>query len=386
MTMKFIALLLKNLGRNKIRTTLTALAVVVLATIYTLAISVTSAVNRMIAAHDSNTRLIVREKWVMPSRFPARYVRQIAALDGVKDWTTWNFYAGYVDDAGHNAAGIATRIDNIRQMHPGFENLNPALLEAMRSQRNGVLMGTSIMSQMRWKVGQKFTLTSFTHVGRNLEFQIVGVLPAEIWANNFFLRDDYYREGVDDKDTVNIVWLRVGNEEQGKRLAAQIEGMFAGSRDKLRVETESAGVSRFMGRTSSVVNIINFVVTVLLIDMVVVLSNSISMTVRERRREMAILKILGFQPRFILMMIVSEATVVGAAGGALGAGLAYAASVLNVFDQLPTRVDFLLQFPVSGHLVFQGMLIGAAVGLAGSIFPAWKAQGVNVIEAFSNAG
>lgn len=384
--LKFLGLFLKNLGRNKIRTSLTAMAVIVLVAIYTFATSVTATVTRLLAAYSNQSRLIVREKWVMPSKFPARYVTKIAAVPGVEDWTTWSFYAGHLDDMGHNAAGIATRIDNLPEMHPGLENLDPTLLDAMRSQRNGALVGHSVMTQMHWQVGQKFTLRSYTHIGYDLDFQVVGAIDSDLWANNFFFRQDYYQEGVGDKDRVNIMWLRAADERTGRQVAAEVERMFANGRDKIRVETESAGVGRLLSRSNTVVQIINFVVTILLIDMVVVLSNSISMTVRERRREMAILKILGFQPSFILRMIVGEAMMVGALGGVLGAGFAYTLTLLNRFDYLPTRIDFLVQFPVAPHYILHGLLVGAAVGFLGSIVPAWHAQKVKVIEAFSNAG
>jgi len=383
---KLLGLLLKNLGRNKLRTTLTALAVVVLVAIYTFASTVTDKINQMVAAHSSHTRLIVREKWVMPSRFPIRYMAKIDQAAGVDDWTVWHFYGGYLDDAGHAGAGIATRMDNLRDMHPGMEELDADLLAAMDENKQGVLMGRGLMDQMKWDVGQKFTCLSFTHLGKDLEFQIVGELPSDLWSNNFFFRQDYYQEATGDRESVNVAWVRVANSEVGKRVAAEIEKLFANSHDKLRVETESAGVGRFMGRTSTIVSIINFVVTILLVDMIVVLSNSISMTVRERRKEMAILKILGFSPAFILTMIIGEAMTVGMFGGLLGSSLAYGASVLNAARQLPWQIDFLLQFPIPVKFIVHGLVVGAGVGFLGSAVPAWSAQKVQVVEAFSHAG
>ena len=77
---------------------------------------------------------------------------------------------------------------------------------------------------------------------------------------------------------------------------------------------------------------------------------------------------------------------VGAAGGLLGAGLAYLISVLNMAGQLPLRIDFLVQFPIPPRFILHGLLVGAAVGFIGSAVPAGMAQKVRVVEAFSNAG
>jgi putative ABC transport system permease protein len=383
---RFILLLVRNLGRNKLRTSLTGMAIVVLMAIYTFTFAVTDKVNRLVGAHSSQNRLMIREKWVMPSRFPIRYVPAIANLEGIEDWTPWNFYGGYLDDAGHTVAGIATRIDNLREMHPGLENLDPALLERMQQEKDAVLMGPSTLQQMNWQVGQKFTVTSYTHPGKNLQFHVIGVLPSDLWSRNYFFRQDYYQEATGDHEDINILWVRTTDADAAKRLSGEIEQLFDNAREKLRAETESAGVGRLMGRAAALVNILNFVVVILLIDIVAVLANSISMTVRERRREVAILKILGFQPRFVLMMVIGEAMLVGAAGGMIGGGAAYLLATLNSADCLPMRIEFLVEFPVGLKFVFQGLLVGMLVGFVGSVIPAWSAQKISVIEAFSKAG
>lgn len=384
--LRFVVFALKNLCRNRLRTTLTGLGVVVLMAIYTIAGTVTDKVNRMVSAHSSQVRLIVRERWTVPSRLPVRYVRTLANLDGVEDWTVWHLYAGVLDDVGNVAAGFATRMDNFREMHPETEQLDPAVLEAMQRCRNGALVGRWILDHMGWRVGQKCTFRSFTHPGKDLEFEIVGQLPSEIWDRCFFFREDYFQEGLADKETVNVVWLRVRDVETAERLAAQIEQDFSRRRDQVRVETEAAGVGRLVGRTKAVVNIVNFVVAVLLVDMVVLLSNSISMTVRERRQEMAILKILGFQPSFITAMVVGEALVVSVAAGVLGAAAAFALSELNLSGRLPFSDRFLLEFPVPAKFVWHGALVGAAVGFLGSALPAWRVQRVRAVEALASPG
>jgi putative ABC transport system permease protein len=383
---RFLVFVLKNLGRNRLRTTLTGLAVVVLMAIYTFAGTVTDKVNQMVAAHSSQVRLIVRERWTTPSHLPIRYVRELAGLDGVEDWTVWHAYAGFFDDAGNAGAGFATRMDNFREMHPEMDRLDPAALEAISRCRNGALVGRWILDHMHWQVGQKYILKSFTHPGKDLEFEIVGELPSEIWARCFFFREDYFQEAVADKETVNVVWLRASDVQTSKRLAAQIEERFSKRRVQVRVETEAAGVGRLLERTEAVVNIVNFVVVVLLVDMVLVLSNSINMTVRERRQEMAILKVLGFPPSFIVAMVVGEALAVGLVGGMLGAALAFGVSELNLAGRLPFSESFLLEFPVPAKFVWHGSVVGALVGFLGSILPAWRAQKVKAAEVFANPG
>jgi putative ABC transport system permease protein len=384
---KFFLLIFKNIGRNRVRTTLTAVAMVVLACIYSVVSNTVDFVNRLINNQASQTRLIVRERWVLPSRFPARYVQNIAKIQGIEEWTVWRRYGGTFDNSGRNdrfGFGLAVPLDTLRSMHEGLDALDPALVDALRRDKTGALMGPSVMKNMNWQVGQRFIFTSATHPGKNLEFRIVGVLPPGRWSRTFFFRDDYFQEGTGDKDYVSLMWLRVRDEETGRRVAAEIDRMFANSPSEMQCETESAGVARFAGRNQHLLIIINLIVSILLIDMVVILSNSISITVRERSKELAVLKVLGFQPGFLISMVVGEAMLVGTIGGVIGGSLAYSVSALNALDMLPGKqIQFLLEFPIPPVYVLWGLAMGAGVGFVGSVVPAWGAPKVKVSDVFS---
>jgi putative ABC transport system permease protein len=180
------------------------------------------------------------------------------------------------------------------------------------------------------------------------------------------------------------MWLRVDDPETGKQVAAAIEREFGKTDPSLKVETESAGVARFAGRSQSLLAIIQAVVTILVVDMIIILSNSISITTRERRVEMAVLKVLGFQPGHIVLLVIGEAMLVGGLSGLLGAGLTFAVSELNAQRALPVDINFLTQFPMPAAIVPWGLALGAFVGLVGSVLPALNARKVKVSDVFAN--
>jgi putative ABC transport system permease protein len=383
---KFFRLVLRNLTRNRVRTALTGLAVVVLAMVYAVASSTTELVNRLVKANSSQNRLLVLDRWLTPSRFPSRYVAKVAEIPAIEDWTVWHYYFGFFDEskrADRFGIGIATRMGNLRAMHPGLEGLDPALIEAMQREKTGALVGPQIAENMNWRVGQRFTLIGSSHSGTDLEFKMVGLLPPGQWANNFFFRDDYYRQGTGDEETVSIMWLSVRDAKVGERVAAEVERMFANSAAEVKVETEAASVARLAGKAESLMTVVNGVVVILLVDILIILANSISITTRERRSEMAVLKVLGFQPTFVMVLVVAEAALVGAVGGAVGAGLACAVSAANEAGMLPMAISFLSQFPVPAEFILRGMALGALAGVLGSMVPAWNARKVRVSDVFA---
>src|SRR5262249_33672811 len=150
---------------------------------------VTSTVEKMVENDASQAKLIVTERWVMPSQIPQRYIPYLNRIPGVDDWTTWNFYFGSFDASRKKQTeglGLATRLDNLVEMHAGLEKLDPAIIDAMKREKHGALMGAGIMEMMSWKVGQQFTLVSTSHPDKNLTFKVVGVMPIGEWPRNFF--------------------------------------------------------------------------------------------------------------------------------------------------------------------------------------------------------
>ena len=386
--LKFFILILKNLGRNKLRTTLTALAVTVMVTICAEMATIILSVRQHVEAEASQSKLLVTERWVAPSRIPARYVPSLTRLEGVEDWTVWNFYAGYLDASRQRSRqgfGVATRPDNLVGMHNGLEKLDPAAVEALRREKTGAILSADMMQQMGWKIGQQFTVLSSSHPDKDLRFKIVGVLPPGEFTRNFFFREDYYEEGTGNKESVNCVWLRLADANAAQRVAGKIQEQFQKQQPELKVETESAGVARFVNRGRAILSIIELVVSILLIDMVIVLSNSISVATRERKVEMAVLKVLGFEPAAIMVLVIGEATLIGAISGFVGAFLAWLASTLAVSgvvsNNSATRIFFM--FPIQSSMLLWGILIGAFVGFAGSVIPAWNARKVKVSDVFA---
>ena len=116
--------------------------------------------------------------------------------------------------------------------------------------------------------------------------------------------------------------------------------------------------------------------------MSLVLSNAISISVRERRVEMAVLKVLGFSPNQILLLVLTEALAVGCAAGLLS-GIAAQWLVNNVIGGVALPIAFFGKFFIDPAAPWWGLAIGAATAFAGSIFPAWSARSVKVSEVFS---
>ena len=388
MLFKFVNLVFKSLGRNKVRTAVTGLGVIVLVAIYAIVTNVTSSVKLKISSGDQ-TRLIVSERWTMPSQVPLRYIPEITRLPGVKSWTTWTFFVGFCDKiprSDRQAATLAVHPSTLREMHAGLDQLPDEIYDEWLKTKDAILVGSAMMQKMGWHVGQQITIFGARFPPVDLTFKIVGVIPGGDWSSASFCRQDYVGDATaTGGDMVTAILLAVDSEARAKELASELMREYENRQPALKVETESAGVARFASRSSAVLVIVDAVVAILLINMVIILSNSISISVRERRVEMAVLKVLGFQPMQIAAMVIGEAMLVGGIAGMLGTAIVCTISTLTNESILPLQVwnSFLLQFPVPWSAVGSSGFLGAMVGFTGSVFPALAARKVKVSDVFA---
>lgn len=384
---KFCILVMKSLGRNKVRTTLTGLGIAVLVCVYAIVTSVTSVVADKINGQGSQTRLICTDRWVAPSLVPPRYIPDLSTQEGVEDWTTWNMFACAFDNSGQadrRGIAIATRPDNIDSMITDGDKMSPETLKRFKQRKDGAVVAPGILKMMNWHVGQQITIYGMHFPKTTVPLTIVGELPPGQLAGMYF-RQDYLQILEPMRVIVNCVVLRVRDADEADKVATAVTERYARRQPALKVETESAGVARMAGRAKSILDLIELVVWVLLFDMIIILSNSISISVRERRVEMAVLKVLGFQPMHILAMVILEAMFIGAVAGLVGTGVVYVISQLTVTGQLPVNMAtrFLVQFPVPFTVIRQGLILGAIVGFTGSFFPALSARKVKVSDVFA---
>jgi putative ABC transport system permease protein len=151
----------------------------------------------------------------------------------------------------------------------------------------------------------------------------------------------------------------------------------------VKVETASSGIGSFLEAYSDLLWGMKWLlVPAILVIMALVMANAISITVRERRTEMAVMKVLGYRPNQILQLVLGEALLVGAGAGLLAAFLTYA--VFNwKYGGIPFRVGFFPVFRIPDEAILWGLAIGAGTAFLGSILPAVSARSVKVSEVFS---
>jgi len=120
------------------------------------------------------------------------------------------------------------------------------------------------------------------------------------------------------------------------------------------------------------------IIAAITFSLLLVMGNTMAMTVRERTKEVGTLKALGFQRGTIAMLFVSEALLVALVGGLIGAGGT---------GLLYRSIDFSLIIPIVQAFVptmttlVGALLISIVVGLSSVVYSAYRISGMTIAEA-----
>jgi putative ABC transport system permease protein len=407
---KLFLLIFKNLGRNLRRTALTAVAIIAFAVVVTLIWTVISFLSSTMEEQSKDIKLIITERWQLPSQFPPSHANYLDPdspdlLPELKpyvhhgDFMTWSFYGGNTDPNNRTFENLvfmfAMNPDHIKPMMDNLQDLPDEMVAALKYDPRNVLLGKERLEKLNMKVGEKFKLTSMNYRGIDLEFTIVGVLPGTQYNLMGIMNADYFKRSFDTYFTqkkehhplenrqLNLIWLRVPDKDAVAKVAAAIENSPKFSDRPLKCETASSGFAAFLDAYRDLLWAFKWlVVPAILISMTLVISNAIAITVRERRTEMAVLKVLGFRALQIQILVLGEAILVGGLSGFLGTFSTFA--IINwVFGGIPLQIAFFPAFTIPYQALAWGFAVGAGTALIGSFLPAWTARSVKVSEVFA---
>jgi putative ABC transport system permease protein len=404
---KYLSFVSKSLLRNLLRTALTSVAVMVLVFVVTLVVSFLAVLDFIMMEKSKDLKAIVTERWQVPSQMPYAYVSTLeqgaATHSGdirPDDTMSWSFYGGTLDPEKRTRESMlfAFAMDprKLSTMMDDMENLDPVTQQKLVDNKRGIIIGIEKLQAVNKRVGERIKITSMNYKDIDLDFDIVGTFPDGRYNNSAVMNRDYLLDALDayprthngtkhplaDK-ALNLFWLRVPDPEAYRRVADQIMSSSLYSAPAVKIETASSGIASFIEPYRDLLwGLKVLLVPALLITMALVIANAISISVRERRTEMAVLKVLGFGPGRILALVLGEALLIGAGSGLVSAGASYL--FVHVFlGGIKFPIAFIPMFDIYLDALWWGLFFGAATALAGSILPAWSARTVQVSEVFA---
>ncbi len=387
--MKYAPLVLKHLRKSWLRTASTVLAMAVCIFLFCVLRTVIAAVD--FGLHSGNTnRLVTRDAVSIANLLPMSYKQKIAAIPGVKDVVIVNWFGGVYRDQKNFFSNLAVEPEAFLRIYPEIM-LPPDQKEKWLGDLRGVIIGRKLAQRFNWKLGDVVQLESFIpyyRIGKPFEFVIDGIYDtdeARYPATNLesmYLNFKYVYEATGQRVGIGTLTSLIENSSQAGVISKRIDDNFKNSDNPTKTETEQAFRAGFIALAGNLALLLNGIGLAVAFTILLVTANTMSIAVRERRQEIAVLKTLGFSSGLVMALIISEALVLGAMGGLIGILLSRA--MISVLVHAPFIGDVLRAFPhlgLSPQIASFGLGIALLLGLLAGFIPALLAYRARITEA-----
>ncbi len=365
-----LRLILKNAWRNRRRTILTALSVAVsLFLLVSLRTMIIELRGQSLMTEQSTRRLITRSAISLQLPLPLAYKERLRRVDGMEAVSEYQWFPCYYRQPREPMIVIAADPE-FAGTDPDYP-VPPRELAAFRADARGVLMPVKMMQRFGWKIGDRI-IFSGTVLPFDLDLTIRGTFtgPAQ---NAPICQFGYFNEltrrfmpGRVDKTMAYLVRTRRGVSPA--EVARQVDALFANADVPTRTESEKDFVLGFSAMLGNVALFISFIAAAVVFAIVLVATNTMSMAVRERTHEIAVLKTLGFRPAQIVGMIVGESLAISGGGGIIG--VAAAKGVFTTFDIYQLTDGIVQHFNVTTETIAMALALAVAMAVVSAIIPA----------------
>jgi putative ABC transport system permease protein len=377
---RFVA---KNAFRNRRRSLLTVLSIAFSLLLLTLMMTIWRAFYLDPGSAESAQRLVVRHRVSLTFDLPGFYREKIRAVPGVVAIVPISWFGGiYKDQKPENFfAQFGTDPDEFFKVYRDIEMPEDQRV-AWQRDRQGVIVDDTLATKYGWKLGDRIVLQG-TIYPVNLELYVRGIFHSYPDNKSVYFNTKYVEEAVSwFKGQAGTFSILAASPQDVSRVATAVDSMFRNSPQPTKTESEKAFGLEFVAMMGNVKAFILGICLAVVFATLLVSANTMAMSIRERTREVAVLKTLGFTRQSVLGLFVSEALALALAGGVIGIGLAY----FLVYGAASSPYLSFYHLQVTLGMWMVALFVAGLVGLISSLLPSYHASQVNIVDGLRYIG
>ena len=386
--MEIVKLIIRNSFRHKLRSILTITGIAIAVIAFGLLRTVVTAWYSGVES-SSVDRLVTRDAVSFIFPLPYSYMDKISQIPDVEDVSYANWFGGTYIDKNNFFSRLAVDADNYFDVYPEFL-LSKKELEDFKKERNSCVIGKDIANQYHLKVGDVMTLDGDIFPGK-WDFVIRGIYQPKFNstdATQMLFHWDYLNERMKQESpgrANQIGWfiVKIKDSDQASVISDKIDALFKNSSAETKTETERAFQQGFIASSSAIITSMNVMSFVIVGIIMLVLANTMIMSARERTKEYAVFKALGFNAGHLSGLILGESLFISILGGGLGLLLTF--PIVEGFSaNIPKGFFPVFQIePITLILAISAIII---IGVAAALFPLQRALTTKIVDGFRFVG
>lgn len=371
--MSYFHIIFKNLFRNKRRTLLTLLGIVISFLLFVSIFTLLESFNRFLKSENAQVNLFFRPIYMsnfIDGQLPEAYLHKLRKIPLIRYLSPYKVYmgSGRSEETGIFAMGVYQ--DQIAKMR-NLSGLTPAQLDQFNAERKAAMVGAETLEKNQWHLGDEVLLKGMRGFP-NLPIHIVGVMDQKSdYPDLVLVRYDYLKDMLGDGGIFSIALLRVESPYQVAWINEVIKERFENSSIPVEAITEKGFIESVLSELSGIATSIKVIAWITLLATLFVVGNTMAMAIRERSVEQGVMRTLGFSRRRVFFLYMSEALLMAMSGGLLGGLLG-----CFIFE------NWQIVLPGGGQGM-QGLLIQPYWALMTQVF--WLALAMGLLSGFPPA-
>ncbi|MGD0497323.1 MAG: FtsX-like permease family protein [Bryobacteraceae bacterium] len=380
--LRHFPLILKNCWRNRRRTVLTILSISVSMCLLGVMIAIYHAFYLSSPAPEEALRLVVRNRISLTVTMPQFYAARIKQIPGVREVMISQWFNGTYKDARDpkNFFGrLGVEPEKLFRMFSEFR-IPEDQKQAFLRDRTGCVVGRDLANSLGFQVGDRLPLVGDIYPG-NYEFTVRGIFDSPRPSGFMFFDDEYLEQSLPEarRGQIGSFYILLDSPDSAGRVTDAVDSAFRNSPVETKTESEQAFNLSFLALLGNVKMLLLGIAGAVTFTILLVSANTMAMSVRERTREVGVLKTLGFTPGIILGLILGEACLISMAGGAIG--YLISAVLIGGIRNSPYGGMLPLIAPFAPSVALTCILSAAAIGVLSSLAPALGASRTSIVSA-----
>lgn len=387
---RYLPLIFKNSLRNRRRSLLTVASIAVSFCL----LGVLMAMYRALFFSGETTpaqalRLITHHKVSLAQSLPNSYEQRVGQVPGVNAVMYQRWFGGTYRDA-RDPKNFFARL--AVEPHTLFKIYSEARIPeeqrlAFERQRTACVASRTLAEKFGWQLGERITIVGDIYPV-TVELTLAGIFDEPDRNELLYFDKEYLREalpsGSELRDTVQLFVVQANSPTDVPRVSREIDALFENSPHPTKTESERAFQLSFVSFLGNLKLFLMAICGAVTFTILLVSANTLSMSVRERIREVGILKTLGFTPSAVLGIILGEAAVIALIGGMMGCLLA--GLLCGVLRGAPGSLQAMKSLSVTPGLAVLSLLIAVLIGLISALLPALGASRTSILDSLRHTG
>ena len=381
--MRFLPLILKNTWRNRRRTALTVFSIGVSMCLLGVLMAIYHAFYLSDPPPAQALRLVVQHRVSLAFPMPQAYGDRIRHIPGVREVVIRDWFGGVYKDARdfkNFFARFATEPERFFNVYTDIR-IPEDQKKAFLSERTACIIGRELAGRLNVHLGDRIPIQGdFYPI--NLELTVRGIFDNDLQNNTLYFNREYLEQSLPEarRGDAGVFTVLCDSTAAVPRVARAIDDMFRNSSAaETKTESEAAFSLSFVNSLGNVKMFLLSICGAVTFTILLVAGNTMAMSVRERVREVGILKTLGFTPGRILAILLGESVAIALAGGVLGYLLG--SSLCTAMHHAPVMFPQIKTLALGPSVTLVCLSVALVIGLVSSIVPAWNASRTTIVEA-----